>query len=223
MTNRLTTAVGVLLLCAAGTTAHASSIIVNGSFELPPVANPIGYDTYGTGSLAIPGWTVIGPPNTEVAIVKGSFTSPPFSFPAEDGAQWLDLTGATSNSTEGVQQSVATSTFQKYILSFWIGNVSGGPFGTTSTVEVDVNGFPAAVLPNGSGTTTLTWQLFTLPIVAIGPSTTIAFKNLDPSTDNSNGLDNVSLEAVPEPATLLLLGTGTAALRLVRRRKGAAS
>jgi PEP-CTERM motif-containing protein len=67
----------------------------------------------------------------------------------------------------------------------------------------------------------LTWEQFSLPFTATGLTTTIGFVNLDPSSDNSNGLDNVSLNAVPEPTTLLLLGTGFAGLAFRLRRKAA--
>ena len=221
MTNRLTNAaVGALLLGTISSTASASSIIANGSFETDVV--PVGFYTSFACGPTITSWTVICPQGSEVAIVSGSFNQSGFSFPAQEGVQWLDLTGVNSNAGEGVQQTVATSAGTVYVLSFWVGNVSdpGGPFGITSTVEVDINGAFAGLFSNSGGTTTQTWEQFTLPILATGGSTTIAFINRDPSSDYHNGLDNISLNAIPEPATLLLFGTGTAALRLLRRRKG---
>ena len=85
---------------------------------------------------------MIGPSGKEVAIVSGTFTQNGFSFPAQDGVQWLDLTGVSSNSTEGVQQTVATTAATNYQLSFWVGNVVDPTlsFGISSTVEVDING-----------------------------------------------------------------------------------
>ena len=104
-----------------------ANLITNGSFETPTV--PVGsFSNFPTGSIAITGWTVVGPP---VSVVSGSFTSGPFSFPAQDGIQWLDLTGPTSGGG-GVEQAVTTTPGQTYDLSFYVGNVSGAPFGTTS-------------------------------------------------------------------------------------------
>jgi hypothetical protein len=69
---------------------------------------------------------VFGPSGTAVSIVSGSFTQNGVSFPAQDGVQWLDLTGDSSNSTEGVSQTVATTAGDQYQLSYSIGNTTGG-------------------------------------------------------------------------------------------------
>jgi len=87
------------------------------------------------------GWTVFGPAGQAVSIVSGSFSQAGVSFPAQDGAQWVDLTGFNNNSTEGVSQSVATTVGHQYQLSYFTGNTTGGGiFGSTSTVDVLLNG-----------------------------------------------------------------------------------
>lgn len=187
-----------------------ANLIANGSFETPAV--PAGsFTNFTSGSTGITGWTVTGP---EVSIVSGSYTSFGLSFPAEDGVQWLDLTGDASNAVEGVEQTIATTSGVTYDISYFVGNQvnPGGPYGTTSTVDVLVNGSAIQKSTNsmGAGGTTQVWQQFMTSFVATSSSTTVEFLNGDPANDNTNGLDNVvvvpgpTLTATPEPSTFTL-------------------
>jgi hypothetical protein len=214
-----------LLWCLFGMLANCvtanANLLTNGSFESPAV--PTGsFTTFASGSTAISGWTVGGAAGG-VAIVNGGFSQECCLFPAESGSQWLDLTGLNTNGVEGVKQTVATTIGATYALSFWIGNVYDptGTFGTTSTVDVRTLGTGAALLgafTNASTTPgTQVWQQYTLTFTAVAASTMLDFVNADSATDNSNGLDNVTLNVVPEPGTLLLIGLGLAGLRLTRR------
>lgn len=221
----------LLMLAAVGFLISFSSLslqanlIINGSFETPVV--PVGgFTNFFSGSTAITGWMVVGP---EASIVSKTYIAGCCTFPAEDGNQWLDLTGDVSNAIEGVQQTVATSPGTKYTLTFWVGNVDDptGIFGKTSTVNVLLGGTSGTLLAtvtNSSTTTTLTWQQFTETFTATGSTTTLDFMNGDPRSDNSNGLDNVVLNAsgttgVPEPATLPLFVAGLLGLGFFQYRK----
>jgi len=204
---------GIAILSSLSS-AYAAPLITNGSFEVPTVT-PGTFSNFLTGSAAISGWTVFGP---AVSIVSGSFGGG--LFPAQDGIQWLDLTGPTSGPAEGVEQTVATTPGQTYNLSFYVGT----GFSTTSTVGVLINGSLLATKTNSTPGATLNWELFTVPFTAASASTVIGFENLDPLGDDSNGLDNISLvlappPAVPEPGTLVLFGTALAGFGFLRRRK----
>jgi len=206
-----------------------ATLLTNGDFESPSV--PVGsFTNFTSGSTLITGWTVVGP---EVSIVSGSFTQNGFSFTAESGVQWVDLTGDNANSSEGVEQTVATTPSADYSLSFWVGNIVNpdGIFGTTSTVHVVIDGTQVSSAENSGGadTTTQNWEQFTVPFSATGSSTTIEFLNADPPTDNTNGLDNVTLvqtagapPSVPLPSaawpTLAMLSGLLGAKLMVDRR-----
>src|SRR5580704_2262961 len=197
----------ILLLFASG--IAQANLLINGSFESPVV--PVGGGLiYPIGSTGITGWTVVGLPGFEVEVFSGSLTLFGFNFPAEDGNQWLDLTGAHSNNIEGVSQSVSTVQGKTYTLTFWVGNVSGGAFGIFSSVGLKINGAPAGNFTNSIPSTILTWQKFSYSFIATSSTTIIEFDNLDPLGDGSNGLDNVDLEeggtASPLPVNLLVNG-----------------
>src|SRR5262249_8622824 len=221
------------VLCVAFLTAPAAvraNLLTNGSFETPSV--PAGnFTLFSPGSVLITGWTVTGPAGTDVAIVSTSFAQNGVSFQAFDGVQWVDLTGLNSNSTEGLSQAGATTVGHIYQLSYMIGNTTGCMiFGSTSTVNVSLNGVPTFHDTNSNvSPSSLNWVPFSHTFTANSASTTLLFQNADPSTDNSNGLDNVVLldlgpggggSTIPEPSSLALLVLGFAGLRLASKRRG---
>lgn len=219
----------VVALVAAGSSAQAN-MIVNGSFESPLVQ--VGsYVNYLGGSTAITGWTVVG---VDSSIASGSFVQSGITFNAQEGQQWIDLAGITSNNpTSGVTQSVTTTIGTEYELTFYVGSaldVSGTNFFFPTTVDLSINGGARTSYFNpASPTNMLDWKLFTVDFTATSSTTSITFLNGAASNNYLTGLDNIALEELPAsstpvPSTLvmssLLFGTfaGVGLCRHKRRR-----
>ena len=196
--------------------ASQAAVIVNGSFETPLA--PLGsFDTFGAGSTAITGWTVLG---VNASIVSGTSFDNPMTFQAQSGDQFIDLTGPGSNNDQnGVAQDVVTVAGQLYTLSFYVGSGSGATF-TASTVDLSINGGSRISFTNPNlPTTNLDWQLFSVDFTASGPVTNIAFYNGSDSSNHLSALDNVSISSIPEPSAFATLaGAAGLAVALVRRR-----
>jgi hypothetical protein len=211
-----------ILIALAGVDARAESI-TNGSFEMTTPAVPAAsFLLFTPGSTGVTGWTVVGAAGTNIGVTNTMFTESGISFPAQNGSNWVDLTGLNSNNdTEGLQQTIATIVGDSYTLSFFVGNVDSPStgFGVTSTVDVFANGTSLGAFTNNctTCTTTLSWTQFSRTFAATGTSTVLTFLNGDPANDNSNGLDSVSLvdngpAAVPEPCSIVLVGAGLLSL-----------
>jgi hypothetical protein len=186
-------AAGVLAASSAAASA-TTNLIKNGGFEQPVVPTG-GFKLYDTGQ-SFDGWRVVGAKG-DVAIVSGKYRGDGITFGAQAGAQWMDLTGYESNTPTGIAQTVATRAGTEYHLTFWVGNVydPGGIFGVSSTIKVYLNGARKLTAANSlhPANHRQAWKKFTLTFRAASSHTTISFINGDPRTDNSNGLDAVSL------------------------------
>jgi hypothetical protein len=201
----------VLAIVSTGAAPAKSNALINNSFESPAVPVAPGYLQLSGGSSAIPGWTVEGD-NIILLDTTYSEDGPPFftgmvQFNAQDGSNSVDLTGGggTNSSTNGIQQTVATTPGLPYQLQFYVGraqsNNGDSRYQTPVTVDLSINGSPRVgfinsetVIPQGF----VNWKQFTTTFNATGPSTTITFLNGTPFGTNFLGLDNVSLSAVVE-------------------------
>lgn len=212
-----TMSIALVAVCATIGSAEAN-LINNGSFEAPTVStDPVEVFT-STSSPGLPGWTVL---NTgDVALIEKDLVIGAFTFPAQDGDYWLDLTGNENNGVaKGVTQDVATTIGESYTLSYFVGNIIPGQ---TSTVDLAINDIAFASSTNSVSTNVLDWRLFTHSFIASSSTTKITFTNGDPVQDISNGLDNVVLveSAVPESGALAVLSVGLMGLGLqIRRRR----
>lgn len=207
-----------------GVAKAEAAFIVNGSFEDPVVAVG-GFTNFAAGSTAITGWTVVG---VDSAVTSGTFTQNGITFQAQDGNQWLDMAGITSNSmSSGVTQDVTTIIGGNYLLSFYVGSASDDRFFFPSTIDLSINGGPRVSYTNPNAPNNmLDWKLFTVGITATSTTTNITFFNGSAPNNFLGGLDNVSLESrdvvpTPAPASSILLGLGMVSMltgTVLRRR-----
>jgi choice-of-anchor C domain-containing protein len=160
--------------------APVGGLVANGSFESPGDVG--GFAEYGDGSTAMPGWTVTGSVDQ-----IGSYWSP------QDGAQSLDLAGASSGT---ITQTVATTAGTTYVLRWYqAGNpVCGQP---VKTLTVGWNGTAVANTTfdtTGHDGTSMGWTRHEVQVTASGATATLALT--DATADHSQcgvAVDDVTL------------------------------
>ena len=169
-----------------------------------PVVNP-GFET---GDFS--GWTTFrpggDPPATNISVTGTAPHSGRYQ------AQFGDYDNGS-----GIQQSLATVAGQTYAVSFWLKLDPGATVPTDTYAQIKFGGTTVLTLVgdpnNGAG---LGWTLFGGNAVTAGASTTLSFFFEDlPSYYH---LDDVSVDAVPEPATWTMMIAGFALVGVAARR-----
>ncbi|RYG43612.1 hypothetical protein EON79_16660, partial [bacterium] len=160
--------------------AASANLVVNGDFESDAYpAN--GYQNI-TGSFT--GWTVIGA--NVAGLGTGYLTSP---------SQEMDLSGTVDTSGTGITQTIATTVGQSYELTAEI-YAGAGFTGYNGGVDILVNGVTVATNAQGAN------SIFSYTFTA-GASTELTFLS---NNGNVSHVDNITLNAVPEPASMAALG-----------------
>ena len=213
----------IAMLLSMPTGAAAATIILNGSFESNTAVASMFNMTNTTFNATVADATAFGTSTGigglgEIDLV----TSTDFGIAPQDGNWKLglhqQLSGADAFSLSLTEGIVGGST---YDLQFYGARNSGSSVGTLEIgVSNSATSFGTLVF-SGTPTSVASWTLFSALFVA--PSNAAFLTVRVTGADGYAFVDNFTLEstasAVPEPATLSLLGIGAAAAGLRRWRR----
>lgn len=194
-------AAAALALSLAPALAAGPNLVVNGSFEADPI---------DPGSWVIrpniTGWT--GAPDIELQNhLEGNLP--------QDGNQLVELDTFYNSA---MSQTINATGWVS--LSFWYTPRIGWGAGTHG-VQVSLGSFSSTVMDSVAGGSVPNWQRFSA-LVDLGSSGSAVLRFAAMGTSDMAGglIDNVSVTAVPEPATAVLaLGGGLALAAWQRRRR----
>jgi len=206
----------LLVLAFSGVAATAQAgVLINEGFD-------------NAGTLAGKGW-VIDNAGTPGGLTPAWYQGDQSIFPAKDGTANSYLASNYNNAPAGGDLSSwlitpEFSTAMNVVVSFWLRSdfadnysdqVAFG-FSNGSTSLTDFVLEPAFTVPTGE------WTLYKARLSLQGAGTTARFAlQYTGPADAANyvGVDSLAVNAVPEPASMLILAGGLAALTAARRRR----
>jgi PEP-CTERM motif-containing protein len=212
-------AVLVTALAIGAVPAQATPIFVNGNFE---AGTSTGWDAMTPTNT--PGWTVVNG-GFQPRLLRLQTCGGPYGANAE-GCQVATIGGTETGGTDSIQQTLAGFIVGgSYILS-WL---QASEYTTSDVINASIIGaatlsqdFTSNPYPGGSQFWYGPWQTMSFAFVA--DSATLTFNFHSYATNYEPGVDDFQIAqvggaAVPEPASMLLLGSGLAALVARRRMK----
>lgn len=186
----------LILGLATLSVAANANMLTNGDFAT---------DTYPVGGYlstnSVTGWNVFG---HEVAGIGAGYLGA--------ATQEIDLSGASDGTGSGILQSVASTDSTPYQVSFDV--YTGGGTGNSGGVDFYVNGALLGSDLQGASTSTMDRQTYNYTFSGVGAATELKFVD---NNGNVSHVANVSMEAVPEPASLFALGLPLVGLLKKRR------
>ncbi len=211
--------ISLAVTLAAASSATAQNLLVNGDFEDSTDVSGSWFEVINSGWKLDPGttdgramsWTGRGTQLQNNEGLTGILSVPGLG-------QFAGMSVSFSPATEEYYQMVPTVIGQEYSLSGLIGNAE-----SAAKVTPQPNTAVAAIFVDGVAVVTeeeADWHIFSYNFKAANTSTKISygFTQADGTGSQDMIVDNMSLTAVPEPSSALLLGLGSLGLMVRRKR-----